>query len=211
MPDARESQRRSVDNLQQLYAFVVSLAVTESIRGLVTSIVSLNQLPAYNQTLMFAALIITVIPLYHGANRYLDATYVTGERITIHAALMLDFVMLFVEAILFFVAAMLSQNEQDFYTALAILFSWDVVWILSTKLTERSTQRTASKAPKIYVWAIMNIVAAGLILILVRSTLVPGVLSSNESLKNTLLLAIVALRTVMDYGLMWGFYYPRIE
>src|SRR5690349_850145 len=73
--DAKEARKRSVDNLQRLYTFVVGLAVTEMLRRM------LNPLATdYAVWLMFTAFLFTVVPFYHGANRYLDATYVTGER-----------------------------------------------------------------------------------------------------------------------------------
>ena len=79
-----EARKRSVDNLQRLYAVVISLAVTEAVRRTVfgsqsTDPPELSAISA-NQWLILTSFLLTVIPFYHGANRYLDATYVTKER-----------------------------------------------------------------------------------------------------------------------------------
>src|SRR6476661_3705790 len=79
-PDMKTVRTRSVDNLQRLYTVVISLALTEYLRRLLTQSAEANEATGYNGWLMFVSLIFTVVPFYHGANRYLDATYVTGER-----------------------------------------------------------------------------------------------------------------------------------
>ena len=113
MSNLREARKRSVDNLQRLYTVVISLAVAESLRRLLGDTPP-ETIADYKQWLMFASLIFTVVPFYHGANRYLDATYVTGERSAKPIALMVDFVMLFLEGLLFFGLAMLTSDEQWF-------------------------------------------------------------------------------------------------
>ena len=102
--DLDRVRARSVDNLQRLYAFVMSLAFAESLRrSLLTRDNNVDlSIANWDRWLMCLALIVTVIPFYHGANRYLDATYVTGERTAKRFSLMVDFIFLFVQALLMF-------------------------------------------------------------------------------------------------------------
>ena len=113
-PNLTEARKRSVDNLQRLYTVVISLAVTESLRRLLMNFSSRHEVAGYKEWLMFVSLIFTVVPFYHGANRYLDATYVTEERSAKHPALIVDFIMLFIEGLLFFGLAMVTTDENLF-------------------------------------------------------------------------------------------------
>ncbi len=189
---------------------MVSLAVTDSLRGLLGGLSTGGQLPEYNRWLMVLSLILTVIPFYHGANRYLDATYVTGERYAVRLALLLDFVMLFLEGLIFFGIAMLSYNENYFYTALAVVLVFDAIWVVSTKITERISD-IELPSHKIYVWAILNIITAFLICVFTWSNILVGEFWSTKLAKSISLVSIVALRTTLDYILMWEFYYPKVE
>ena len=95
-PNFPEARKRSVDNLQRLYTVVVSLAVAEGLKHL---LIPKTGVPITSTDwLLFSSLLATVVPFYHGANRYLDATYVTNERKAKHNVLILDFLVLFVEA-----------------------------------------------------------------------------------------------------------------
>src|SRR5262245_6898700 len=103
----QEARKRSVDNLQRLYTVVVSLAVTESLRRLLANFGTGGSVAGLKEWLMFVSLIFTLVPFYHGANRYLDATYVTDERSAKRSALLIDFIFLFCEGLLFFGLAMM--------------------------------------------------------------------------------------------------------
>src|SRR5687768_14410856 len=162
--DLKEARKRSVDNLQRLYTVVVSLAVTESLRRLLVDYP--DGIAGYEHWLMFVSLIFTVVPFYHGANRYLDATYVTNERSANHPALMIDFVMLFLEGLMFFGLAMLMANTALFYTVLAGLFLLDIVWVGMTNLTATTE---ADKMAGYGVWALINFVALVSLLVFVWS------------------------------------------
>src|ERR1051325_6616791 len=108
MANLDDARKRSVDNLQRLYSVVVSLAVTEILRRLLIGYAAGGTIAGYKEWFMFVSLIFTAVPFYHGANRYLDATYVIGERSAKHYALMVDFIMLFFEGLLFFGLAMVT-------------------------------------------------------------------------------------------------------
>lgn len=214
--DLKEARKRSVDNLQRLYTFIVSLAVTESLRRLlmVFGASADNATPAIettsrlDATLMFVSLIFTVVPFYHGANRYLDATYVTNERAAIREALAIDFLLLFLEGLLFFVLAVLTTNTPYFYSVLGILFLFDAFWVWTTNLTAKTE---ADRFPKIKKWATVNLVAALLLFIFVWSNLLRIEMWADEVVNSIVLVLVPIARTLYDYYSVWDFYYPRSE
>lgn len=206
MKDLSEARTRSVDNLQRLYTIVVSLAVIEGIRQLVTELPSHENVVVYQTPLAFCSLLFTIVPFYHGANRYLDATYVTGERRTKHYALMLDFVALFLEGGILFTLALFIHNVDIFYSMLACLFVFDALWVGTTHMTAADSK---SKVPNYKKWAIINIVCAALVFICTWTTLFGWELWRSSAARSIALLVIVIGRTIYDYQSVWSFYYPR--
>jgi hypothetical protein len=208
--DLDAARTRSVDNLQRLYTVVVSLAVTESLRRLLTAALDRRpeNHPQYDSWLMFSALLITVIPFYHGANRYLDATYVTHERRAKPEALMLDFVMLFFEGLVLFVLATMVGRAPAFYTSLGVLLVFDVLWVGLTLLTAASKE---DRFPLYRRWAIINLVSACVLVGSFWSNIFNWNIWRTDDARNIAVFVIVLLRTAVDYILVWRFYYPTGE
>ena len=200
-----ESRKRSIDNLQRVYTVVISLAITESLRRLLSQFGDTGQLPDYASILAVISLIVTVIPFYHGANRYLDSTYVTGERSAKSGALMLDFIAIFVEGLAFFILSILVRNTTIFFTFLAALFLFDSFWVWLTRLTSDSQTDSGTAY---YTWATANIVAALLLLLSFWSNLLQWNFWPSPTIQVTAAGAIAVIRTVFDYGTVWNFYYP---
>lgn len=205
MKDLKEARKRSVDNLQRLYTVVISLAVTESLRRLLIGFSVSGTVAGYKEWLMFFSLIATVVPFYHGANRYLDATYVTEERSAKHYALMIDFIILFLEGLLFFGLAMVMANEALFYTVLAALFLLDIIWVGITNLTAINE---TDKMPGFNTWASINFLALAALLIFVWSNLLNWEFWQSDTVKSFALMGVAIARTVFDYIRVWWFYYP---
>jgi hypothetical protein len=200
--DLVQARARSVDNLQRLYTFVISLAFAESLRrSLLTNDNVDLSLSNSNKWIMCLALIITVIPFYHGANRYLDATYVTRERTAKRYSLMVDFLFLFVQALLMFTLALLitndpsltATNDKYFFWGIALLLSIDVLWVTVTRAV---TEDAPGKKLNYWLWAPINVFAVIIILILV------GLGHWNW------LLVTLIVRSALDYLIGHDFYYP---
>lgn len=199
-PNYGDARKRSVDNLQRLYTVVVSLAVTESLRRTLLTGTQV-ELDWSNKWVLLLSLIFTVIPFYHGANRYLDATYVTNERIAKRYSLMFDFILLFTQGLLLFTLALFITNEPNlindydtrFFIGLAILLFVDVVWV---GISRRITSDRPGQKSSYPVWAFINIVAIIVILILALCKLW------------ALLIPLTLIRTVLDYLIAHDFYYP---
>lgn len=194
----------SISNLQRLYAIVVSLAIAESLRRLLSDYGDNGQLPEFASMVAVFSLLITVIPYFHGANRYLEATYITGESKVKSQTLMLDFVALFVEGLIFFILAVVIEKTQVFFTILAALFVYSSVWISFRYL---STSR-GNKIPFVLSWPIANLTAATLLLIIVWPGLLRWSLGLSSTAMNVGLGATALLRTVYDYYSSWDFYVP---
>jgi len=200
-----EARKRSVNNLQRVYTVVVSLAIAESLRRLLSPMANSGQLPDLAATVAVISMLVTVVPFYHGANRYLDSTYVTGERSAKSGALMLDFVVIFVEGLAFFVLSMLISEPQAFYTLLAGLFLLDAAWVWLTRLTSQSPPEEGSGYR---VWALVNILAAILLLLSKWSNLLNWSFWKTETAEVVAVGLIVVFRTLIDYITVWSFYYP---
>jgi hypothetical protein len=197
-----EARKRSVENLQRVYTIVISLAIVESLRRLFQSV---DGLPDFPSLVSVICLLFTIVPFYHGANRYLDSTYVTGERSAKPHALILDFVILFLEGLIFFILSLLILNTQLFFTLLAFLFIIDAGWVWITRYT--STGET--EIDNLYIsWSIVNFIAAGLLLISMWSNLLNWSLWKTETVELIFVLMVVVIRSILDYVTVWNFYYP---
>jgi len=203
MADIVKARERSVNNLQLLYTIVISLAIAQTLKHLIEVISATgwtNFRQYCNEIFMFISFIFIVVPFFHGANRYLDATYVTEERNAKHYALLIDFIALFIEGLALFGLGMLTSNLEVFYSLLVGLLALDIAWVGSTNLTGEG--RT-DKVPKFRKWAVINAVAMAGILISVWSNL-----WQDELVKGIMLVLIVMARTIYDYVSVWEFYYP---
>jgi hypothetical protein len=200
-----EARKRSVDNLQRVYTVVISLAIAESLRRLLSEFGDCGKLPGFAPVLAVISLIITIIPFYHGANRYLDSTYVTGERSAKPGALMLDFIAIFGEGLVFFILSLIIKSTAIFFTLLAALFIFDSFWVWLTKLTSNSE---ADKGAEYKTWAFVNIASALFLLISFWSNLFQWNFWPSPTIQVTAASIAVLVRTIFDYGTVWNFYYP---
>jgi hypothetical protein len=199
-----KARELSVSNLQRLYTIVMSLAVAESLRRLLSDYGDKGQLPEFASIVAVFSLLITAIPFYHGANRYLESTYITGERKAKPKTLIFDFIALFVEGLVFFILAVVIKNTTVFFTTLAILFIIDSIWVGFTYLTTIEKSRT----PNIRAWAIANVIASICLLVFVWSNLLGWNFWSSKTATSIALGATALIRTGYDYYSTWDFYFP---
>jgi hypothetical protein len=173
--------------------------VTEALRRVLTSGAA-----GYSKWLMLASFLVTVVPFYHGGNRHLDATYVTSERAAKPYALMIDFVFLFLEAILLFALAVQIDTLQVFYTLLVALFLLDIAWIGFTYIAGLDPNLSGPGYAK---WVVMNLIAGAAIALFAWSNLFGNVWATDIA-KDIALATVAVGRTIFDYILEWEFYYP---
>lgn len=208
MANWEKARERSVSNLQRLYVIVVSLAVTQHLRHLIDLVIQVgfvNFDKYYSDLFIFISFILIVVPFFHGANRYLDATYVTGERFGKAHGLLVDFVALFCQGMILYIMAIVASNREVFYTTLAVLLFLDTIWVVLTRIT---VEVESQQQPHYWRWARINGLVGTAILLAAWSDLTYWKQWPVELIRNILLLGLVVARTIYDYVLVWDFYYP---
>lgn len=203
---------RSVDSLQRLYTGIVALAlanalthlVLEKDRETVRSWVEISGLlPA------FIAFLIILVPFVHGMNRHLDDCYLGGRfkhpwRNSSRWALLIDFFVFFGEAVLLFAISCVILQPALAFQGLGVLLLIDVVWAFAAWAVHYSGSDYPNNLKGLrrtpLAWATVNLTALvtawGLTCRFSDADLF-GWLSGG---------AIV--RTLLDYLLSWGFYFP---
>ncbi len=202
MDQATEAARSSVRNLGALYSVVVGVALAFAMEKLVdaeaASVFQWHLVP------LFLALVVTLVPFYHGALRHLDVTYVEHGTSDVRAgALLADFLLLFLEGSLFVGLSVLLGRPEVFGWTLVALLLLDAIWGFTAHLAFSRHPKLKAEAR----WAFVN---AGTVVILVLFLIVlgaypPGRVPESGGLEIGLL-GIAAIRTVVDYAVSWEFY-----
>ena len=118
----------------------------------------------------------------------------------------------------FFVLSVFLSDSRQFFTILAILLLVDSIWVGMSHLYGKNEPKTKSQNgntpsdgflifarenPPYGWWAVMNIGFALLILLVVWSNLF-----SIDDHRVVACFLLVSVRTLLDYGIVWHFYYP---
>lgn len=187
-----------------IYAVIVALAIGKAVQatfidtstGLFKFDSSLfNYLPA------FLTFVFTIVPFYHGMNRYLDKCYIENNERHVEGALLFDFLVFFFEAsILFSFSTSIKSGLQSFLV-LGLLLLVDVLWALVSHWIHYRKFK-----PSVIRWATINSIAivVGIFIYLNES-------SYAKENKPFLLFIVAVLRSAFDYGFLWRFYFPKSE
>src|SRR4051794_32585208 len=98
--DSSGAQRRVVARLEDLYGMVIAVGLGLAVEDMLRSRDgSLNV--AWNHAWLLAALLVTLVPFYQGALLHLDKKYEREQDAHSTEVLLLDFIGLFLEALLF--------------------------------------------------------------------------------------------------------------
>jgi len=199
-----EARANSVKQLAELYNVVVGVALSLAMYNAVdrnAGLIPLN----LSMLLNLITLIAIMIPFYHGAVRHLFCTYVEGGGSS-HiksGALLADFILLFIEGCIFVMLASQLDNTASFAALIAALLVLDCVWGFLAGLAFTGAQSQHAEKT----WAIINFVAAALIII---ALMVGGdFIAKSDIPAQVILLVIVMMRTVFDYYYTWDFYFPN--
>ena len=147
------------------------------------------------------AILVTLIPFYHGALRHLDEQYGYGTgRSTHQFSVLVDFLLLFLESLVFLALAASITRPTWFAWLFVALLGVDVTWayLTTTFLVARSER------PAQHTWLVLNL-ACGSIVALVIAILFTVGGQAAASVPYLILMAATA-RTALDYGLSWRFY-----
>jgi hypothetical protein len=200
-------RERTVTHLQDLYAVVVGLALTASMTNLVNTAknppINLQSLP------YFIVFLVTIVPLYHGALRHLDANYIEPGKVQQKAgALMADWSLLFIESCGLLALALLITKDMPFILTFAGLLTFDVLWGFAAHLA--FTKKTGGLAAEMK-WTVINLVTVVVIaLSFVYLDSLDASVKPVETYRWITMLVIAIARTFVDYSWCWNFYYPSV-
>ncbi|HEU4883286.1 MAG TPA: hypothetical protein VFT45_13590 [Longimicrobium sp.] len=196
---SKRSIERSIDTLQRIYAVIAALAFNEALKrtflqgGAGDVELDVTRIPE------FVAFIVIAVPFLHGMNRHLDntlSTIVQKNRRGLFVILLIDFLVFMLEACILFLLATSVKGEFLFFRLLILLLLVDLVWSFITWPITKSV---------IWRWAVVNVIAVILMAVLIRWA------PFSDAATLWVLMSVSVVRTVCDYWLAWGFYFPALE
>lgn len=192
---ASERTEHSIQNLKELYSVVMGLALVGAINVVVSRTESgVIVHPQYFP--WFVALFATLLPFYHGAQSYLDETYIIAIEKPRPLALLIDYLILFSEAGLLVWLGIVISDATAFRRYYTILLSLDVLWAIAVYFLTPNGFKTAKRS------LIINAVTLIIIAVVSYTPIL-------EQLKPDYLFYLAILRTIFDYIICWKIYFPE--
>jgi hypothetical protein len=193
--------RETVRVLSYLYSVVVALAVTTAVKALVSPDGVRNpfSLPLIDLS-MFCAFLVTLLPFYHGALMFLIRTYRVGFKTRKRGELLIDFVILLIEAIILYAMAASLFDFFGFVAWLAFLVFLDAVWVFFVYF---KSPKGSSEAP--LTWGLLNVCMVVFLYFLWNYAV------TTEEVTYIILLVGSLARTILDYGFSYDYYFPPSE
>jgi hypothetical protein len=195
--EAERITERSVDSLQNIYSVVIALAIEQAIQSLLKdpargALLDWSQfspgLPA------FVALLVTLVPFWHGMNRHLDRSYVEKKSAVVRGALLFDFGAFFIEASLLFAAGWSLRSGIYSFIFLGCLLFVDTVWAAISHMIHFPGEKSHAVN-----WATLNMIA------IVIAILIAALPFQSKPI---VLMVVPVVRSVVDYSRGWEFYFP---
>lgn len=192
--------RASVEALQRIYAVILALALCETFKQFVRDDsgeaggrgkLHWDRLPA------LIVVVVLIVPFFHGMQRYFHEVYLTGTLPSSYGAFILvDTAIFMLEGILFFVLArsLRADRWRMFYRCVLILLSIDIAW---------GTFVACAHSVPIWSWVLVNLGCNVVLILLMKFWRKPIVTKASW-----IFAAVLILRTIVDYGASWRFYFP---
>ncbi len=205
--DEQESiTERTARHLQSLYVVGAGLGVAFALEGMIRGVGSDPSLE-WDTVPVVVAFLATVIPFFHGAMLYMD-TEIRGRATVV----LVDFLALFSQTVLFFVMAEFVREPTSFAIAWIVLLAVDVAWVLwlMTPIPRHSKGQDADPIFRHYLpWAVINSVCI-LVLLAVLAFVPTNDGGTGPDLRLGLILMSIALgRTAADYGFSRAVYFEK--
>jgi hypothetical protein len=195
-----EAINSTIDSLKAVYTVLLALSLGEAFSQLVEAkpdnpderIIRKGRIPN------LFAFIFLIVPFIQGMDRYFFEIYKVSKPVPYAAPLLIDCMAFTVEGSLFFVLARSLSWERwkRFYSAVVWLSAVDLLWGLI--VWQRHLLPVAW-------WLTLDIGT----LLTVSIVLWRG--RKKPNLSPIICLAIVLVRTVLDYVFSWGFYFPPVN
>lgn len=207
MSEHESITERTARHLQSLYVVGAGLGVGFALEGLVGGVTSGNPSMEWASAPVVVAYLLTLIPFFHGAMLYMD-TEIRGRATVV----LVDFLALFSQTVLFFVMAEFVREPRSFAIAWIVLLAVDVAWVvwLMTPIPRHSKGQAAEPVFREYrPWAIINSVCI-LVLVAVLAFVPTNDGGTGPDLRLGLILMFIALgRTAADYWFSRAVYFEK--
>ncbi|OSZ74615.1 hypothetical protein [Hydrogenophaga sp. IBVHS1] len=201
----KKGMENSIRSLANLYTVVIAAALSVAVISTIDINAGLTSISGVSM-LLFVAFLATLFPFFHGALRHLDDVYIENENAHVsRSALIIDFALLFMHALVFLALSQLLKKPSDFAWLLIGVLTVDVVWGLFTSFGASSGSKLSAEAK----WTIINFVFIVVVLAyLVANDIYVGSMESPIRLAGLLAIAALA-RSVIDYLWCRDFYFPK--
>lgn len=190
--------RKSVTPLETLYAVVMGFTLTAGLKtfadpwvgGTAAADIRLRGPDAF----LLYALILTLVPFFHGAMRHLEELHRRPETNSQHKIVFAEYIMLFLEGAVFVLLGLCIGSPQHFVFFFLCLLAIDSPWAaLSWWWTPSEHRRHLA------LWLLLNVVTILALLILKLRVPLPADWP-------TFVVWGALVRTVADYTFNWPFY-----
>jgi hypothetical protein len=205
-------------SLKEIVSIVMGLALTNCVlvlitHGRYTGVSALSALPL-SSVLYSLVLILNIVRFYHGNLRHMDTLYGYSARTSAArtsaasthgpaplGGLGIDFIVVFLESIIFAVISFYASPRREFLLLFMILMAFDFIWNIVTQ-QESSEVRDL---PHLQRWMLNNLLGVVVILVLY--------LEYKQHHKEVYLdlgAAMLAMNTLIDFAISWRFYFPSM-
>lgn len=200
-----KGMENSIRSLANLYTVVIGAALSVAVVSAIDINKGLSSITGITM-LLFVAFLATLFPFFHGALRHLDDVYIENENHHVsRSALVIDFSLLFMHALVFLALSQLLKKPADFAWLLIAVLAIDVVWGIFTSFGASSAKKNAAESR----WAGINALFIAVVAVYLISNKI-YLSSAPDSLELSGLLAIACVaRSVIDYWWCSDFYFPE--
>lgn len=199
-----DAQKSAIDALQMFYSIIVAAAFTASLLKYLDTVSNAgSNTRIFETSVLFAAFVATIVPFYHGMERYLYETHIARRGIFFEnggkpSPLLFDvFAFVLLGGILFAMGRNIS-NPFLFLVLWASLLAVDIVWAFLVHLRHKTARP---------LWLLNNLgwgIAA--------LALWYAVEWFSEQQTQVLKVLVIGLcevgRSIVDYRTHWDFYFP---
>lgn len=206
MTDRRTTTERTARHLQSLYVVGAGLGIAIALGNMTTAG---DSDPSMDWASVFVviAFIATLIPFFHGAMLYMDTQFRGSPGVV-----MVDFLALFSQTVLFFIMAGFIREPTSYVWAWIVLLVLDVAWVLwlmSSFVIRAKDQPSAQTREEYRPWAVINWLCTAVLLVVVVAVQWRG-WEPGPNLGLALALAAIAIvRTGCDYGFSRDVYFGK--
>ena len=189
----------SIENLQRVFAIVLALALSEGFKQVVSDKAPLPSDPFvyWERILGLISFLLLIVPFFQGMHRYYYTVYMATTRPRPYAIFLnFDVFIFLIDAALFFVMSRALGREQwrRFYSTVLLVLMVDSGWGFVVLLFNSNV---------VLGWLALNAITIPIFALWLYFFRDPKSICGVR-----LCFLTMVLRTIIDYYIMWDFYYP---